>query len=141
MLPCFAGVFIGITCIRAGITTLHTSAIAGIFITLFGAVGLLIAIRAWRSAYISVTDDDIIVRNIIHTRTFARSSVASVEASQKFQVTNRVFPVIKFNDGTHFQIGDFFEQERSYRADNPEGPVNRAISAISCASPQRGGIS
>ena len=87
-------------------------------------------IRALRSGYLAVSDDQIVVRTLFRKRKFVRSTIKSVEPHEVNRYSRRVVPRITFHDARTYEMGEFFSQKSSYQRNPDENIVDRVVAAI-----------
>jgi hypothetical protein len=87
-------------------------------------------LRSPFAGYLEVAHDVVSVRTMFRTRVFDRKLIETVEPVVAAQFTTRVFPVIKFRDGTSYKLSEFFSQNRRYKRRPESSIVTKAIEAF-----------
>jgi hypothetical protein len=87
-------------------------------------------LRSPFAGYLEVAPDVVKVRTMFRTRVFDRKSIETVEPEVAAQFTTRVFPVLKFKDGTTYKLSEFFSQNRTYKKRPESSIVTKAVAAF-----------
>ena len=97
---------------------------------IFGVIGI---VRSMRSGYLVIDTSRLIVRTWFRTRVYLLSEIRGVEVLESHQVTPRVVPVIRLNDGRSVRLSEFFMQKVTYNRNPTINKVNDVVAAISAA--------
>ena len=87
-------------------------------------------VRSPFAGYLEVSSDAVKVRTMFRTREFDRMLIETVEPMVAAQFTTRVFPVLKFTDGSTYKLSEFFSQRRRYEKRPESSVVTKAIQAF-----------
>lgn len=100
----------------------------------FCAVGV---VRSWRSGYVAIESQKLVVRTLFRTKTFELKNIRTVEARTIVQVTPRVMPVLNLTNGESYKLSEFFMQKRAYDANKSENKISRLVDVVNDAISSR----